>query len=324
MGSIKWVRLGWAFFCMCGSVALAAEVQDIDTPTVSEDFTTNRDAPFVQDRVDGVVLTRPNVVSDGQLLIVNVAVPEACGAPTLQWLGRIHTAYRRNEHFDVLLPVPLGSAESIQAQVQCREFVANFEIPIVPGDFPESQLRVDPKFDTKPPARVRAENRAMYKACERSHAGRLWQTAFTRPAMGIDTSPYGVRRTFNGKLESRHRGLDLDGKEGDPIVAANDGIVVLVGEDYYFTGNTVFIDHGDHLFTTYFHMLKIDVKVGQQVKKGQIIGAIGKTGRVTGPHLHFGVKIVGHYISPNDLLAYDPQRLETVSAQLLSETTGPR
>ena len=103
-------------------------------------------------------------------------------------------------------------------------------------------------------------------------------------------SPFGQRRLFNGELQSQHQGMDLDGKTGDPIYASNDGVVRLA-RNCYTSGNTVIVDHGADVFTSYFHMSAFKTKVGEMVKRGQLIGLVGRTGRVTGPHLHFAVRV---------------------------------
>ncbi len=128
---------------------------------------------------------------------------------------------------------------------------------------------------------------------------------FADPRDGAErNSLFGERRIFNGTLKSRHLGLDIDGKTGDPVRAANDGVVRLT-RDCFYSGNTVFLSHGAGIFTDYFHLSKILVKNGQTVKKGQVIGLLGRTGRVTGPHLHFATKVSGTIFDPEALLRFD-------------------
>jgi murein DD-endopeptidase MepM/ murein hydrolase activator NlpD len=114
----------------------------------------------------------------------------------------------------------------------------------------------------------------------------MWRLPFIKPTAGSVTSPFGTARVFNGRLKSRHTGLDFRGGTGAPVMSANDGVVALV-DTFYLGGKCVYVDHGAGLVTAYMHLSKQLVKVGQQVKKGQRIGLIGATGRVTGPHLHF-------------------------------------
>jgi murein DD-endopeptidase MepM/ murein hydrolase activator NlpD len=129
----------------------------------------------------------------------------------------------------------------------------------------------------------------------------LFKTGFAAPRKANITAPFGDKRMFNGKLESQHYGTDFDGKVGAPIVAANAGRVVMARENFA-SGRTVIIDHGAGLLTAYFHMSKIEVKQGQIVKRGQRLGKVGKTGRVTGPHLHFAAHVDGLYVDPETLL----------------------
>jgi murein DD-endopeptidase MepM/ murein hydrolase activator NlpD len=109
---------------------------------------------------------------------------------------------------------------------------------------------------------------------------------------------------FNGQLRSRHWGLDIDGRLGDPILAMGDGTVVMVAERYY-SGGTLVIDHGLRLFSLYFHLSEFAVKPGERVARGQLIGRVGSTGRSTGPHLHLTTKLEDRSFDPTALLEMD-------------------
>lgn len=261
----------------------------------------------------GFTLRRPEALQDGQILAIEIEPPRPCSAAEVEWLGLIVPLHRAGERWERWLPVPLGTSGERRLVVRCGKRAARFRIPVVAGEYPESKLRVDPKFTQPPPARARVEQATITEAYHRGAPEPLWSAAFLRPVAGIETSPYGVRRTFNEKLASRHHGIDYDGRTGDPVYAANDGVVVLAAPDYYYTGNAVFLDHGGGLFTVYYHLSQLDVKTGDRVQRGQKLGLLGATGRVTGPHLHFGVKLLGYYVDPREVFALRPSA-ETLQA----------
>ena len=129
-----------------------------------------------------------------------------------------------------------------------------------------------------------------------------WSGDFKKPVDAPSTPSFGMTRTLNEEATSEHRGTDFPIKEGAPVSASNSGTVVLAKELFY-EGNCVIIDHGQHFFTIYMHLSRMDVKVGDKLAKGDKLGLTGATGRVTGPHLHMGVRWNGSYIDPTKLLA---------------------
>jgi murein DD-endopeptidase MepM/ murein hydrolase activator NlpD len=178
------------------------------------------------------------------------------------------------------------------------------EVAVKAHLYPSSVIRVPPKF-VEPPKEVQARideesalKRAVFKA---SPAERFWRGSFTAPANTRYTSSFGVRRTYNGKTQSTHQGLDYSAAMGTEIRAANSGRAVIV-HDMYFEGGLVVIDHGESIFTLYMHLSEFLVKEGASVEKGQPIAKSGSSGRATGPHLHFAVQWQGSYLEPSTLL----------------------
>lgn len=129
----------------------------------------------------------------------------------------------------------------------------------------------------------------------------LFNTKFEQPLNTFITSDFGKARTYNQKVSSYHSGTDFRAKMQTPIKASNDG-VVKIAKDRYFSGNSIIIDHGFGIYTQYYHLDKINVKKGDIVKKGQIIGLSGQSGRVTGPHLHFGIMVNSKQVDPIDFI----------------------
>jgi len=181
---------------------------------------------------------------------------------------------------------------------------ASATLTIEPGQFPTRRLRVDPAFVDPPPDAV---SRILNEAdrLERLWAGtgtRLWAGPFVAPVTGRPVGRFGARSVFNGQPRAPHAGEDYAHATGTPVVAPGGGLVTLA-ESLYFTGTTIVIDHGAGLFSLVAHLSAMNVAVGDRVTTGQRIGAVGATGRVTGPHLHWSVRLGGARVNPSSLLA---------------------
>jgi len=171
--------------------------------------------------------------------------------------------------------------------------------------YPSETLSVDPSKVTPPPEAMERieQERAQAKAIYGHFTPiRYWDKPFILPIESVTTSAYGSARIYNGTLKSYHGGVDFRALAPTPVLAANDGIVVLAQERYY-SGGTIIIDHGEGLYTCYFHLSRFDVPLGAHISRGQEIGLTGASGRITGPHLHFGIMIYGVQADPLDLIA---------------------
>jgi murein DD-endopeptidase MepM/ murein hydrolase activator NlpD len=171
---------------------------------------------------------------------------------------------------------------------------------VVAGQYKTDILKVDgrrvnpDKNDSQRANREAQEVRYVYDS---GSGKRLWDGEFQLPVNNEISSRFGNRRVFNGQLKSYHNGLDFRSPKGTSVYATNSGVVRLA-KSLFYSGNAVIIDHGTGIFTIYAHLSKIEVAAGQRIEKGQLIGLTGATGRVSGPHLHWGVKINGIAVNP--------------------------
>jgi murein DD-endopeptidase MepM/ murein hydrolase activator NlpD len=165
-------------------------------------------------------------------------------------------------------------------------------------------LRVPAQYtepDAETLARIKEEQELKKESFAHFTPSRLWSGRFEPPVNSRATGEFGVRRTFNRKVQSVHQGEDFHAEIGTPVGAMNSGVVV-VAREMFFEGGLVVIDHGQGLFTLYMHLSEIKAHEGDTVTKRQIIGLSGKTGRATAPHLHVGVRWQGIYLDPSVLL----------------------
>lgn len=211
--------------------------------------------------------------------------------------------------------VPVDAEGSLVASVTLERASGKTEtvrtrvtLPKLPPPVPRT-LAVDSSFtrplDSATAARVARENLRARSVGTRAHdSPPMWTASFLRPRTSIITSEFGSGRLFNGRMTSRHLGVDFRGAVGHPVRAANRGIVALV-DNFFLAGNVVYINHGGGVVTAYFHLSKTLVATGDTVVRGQQIGHVGATGRVTGPHLHWAARYGTVTVNPLDLLALD-------------------
>ncbi len=270
-----------ALFALCTGLGFSAQAQD---RALAADVRWQPEQPAQGTLI--YVLINPHSDEPGLNVDGNMA-----GQP-------LHFDRDPSGEFRALAPIPVNATETISLNfsvaVRADTSYRRIRIPVRPTEFRSSRLSVDPRFSTPPDSalqvRIRAEGAQSVGVSIRSHdTPRLWEGDWVRPRPSPITSEYGVRRMFNGQLRSRHLGVDFDGETGDPVVAANQGRVALVG-DFYYAGNLVYLDHGRGLITIYMHMSEVNVDEGEIVERGQLIGRVGATGRVTGPHVHWAVR----------------------------------
>jgi murein DD-endopeptidase MepM/ murein hydrolase activator NlpD len=210
-----------------------------------------------------------------------------------------------------LAPIPIDGPNSLLVVVRCTlpggadSIMAR--IRTAAGNYPIERLRVAPAFGRPPDpataARIKRESeRALDVATEAHTTPRLWDGPFALPRNARITSGFGGGREYNGAITSRHMGTDFAGVTGSPVLAANRGVVRIV-DAFFYGGNVVYIDHGAGVSSAYLHLSAQLVATGDTVQRGQAIGRVGATGRVTGPHLHFIVRYGSVTVDPLSLFA---------------------
>ncbi|HEY4555252.1 MAG TPA: M23 family metallopeptidase, partial [Lysobacter sp.] len=175
-------------------------------------------------------------------------------------------------------------------------------IRILPRDWPIEQVRGVPPATVEPPAaiaeRIRREQARVTAARTRDDARTDWSTRFAWPLQGRISGRFGNQRVYNGSSGAPHSGMDIAVPRGTPVRAPAGGIVTFADPGLYLTGGTLLIDHGHGVSSNFLHLSRIDVAVGQRVEQGQVIAAVGATGRATGPHLHWGMNWFDVRIDP--------------------------
>ncbi len=242
-------------------------------------------------------------------------------APTATVAGIAFPFWRAGDAWRAIAALPVEAAPGTATIEVSAEGVPAVSAPVrveEPG-FRSKTITVAPRFVEPPPAarrRIEEDQKVFDAAWATPFAPPLFSGPFAWPIRAETSGRFGDQRVYNGKKQGVHYGLDLGGPSGAPVAAANDGRVV-VARDCYMSGRTVVLAHGPGLFTVYFHLSRIDVEPGQAVKKGERVGLLGATGRATGPHLHFGVKVNGRYVDPESVLRID-------FARFTAEPPAPR
>jgi murein DD-endopeptidase MepM/ murein hydrolase activator NlpD len=260
---------------------------------------------------DGPSLRRVGALQPGEVVRLELESPEPLAEVRARAFGRTVPFHRRDDArwwalvgLDVALP-PGDHVVEVTAFTRSGGVRSIRDVlAIEPKEFPTRNLRVAPRFVSPPPsagARIRKEGQRVAAVYRAESAEVFWSGAFVMPVKTGVVSGFGLRSVFNGKAREPHSGLDLAGPAGTPVLAPNAGRVVLAGA-LYFTGNTVIVDHGAGLYSILAHLSRIQVREGDLLAREELVGEVGATGRVTGPHLHWGVRLNGARVDPRALI----------------------
>ncbi|MDH3589649.1 MAG: peptidoglycan DD-metalloendopeptidase family protein [Gammaproteobacteria bacterium] len=231
-------------------------------------------------------------------------IPDLDGAaPTATYNGNRVLVTMAGDRCVAVVGLPLSTkpGEKILELTGLKGTRARMTFVVDKKDYETQHLTITNKRMVDPTAedlvRIGKERKRISAALEKWTEQPAVQTELMRPLAGPQSSPFGLRRFYNKQPRSPHSGMDIAADEGTPIVAAGAGTISETG-GYFFNGNTVFIDHGQGLTTMYCHMSEITVEPGQTIQQGDVIGLVGMTGRVTGPHLHWSVTLNDARIDP--------------------------
>jgi murein DD-endopeptidase MepM/ murein hydrolase activator NlpD len=233
--------------------------------------------------------------------VVTVDLGPATGkVPTARFNKKRVMVIQDSGRWQAVVGIPLSSKTGTQ-QIQLGGNKQAVKFKVSAKKYAEQRLTIKNKRKVNPNKadmkRIRSERGRINSALRHWQQQTTVDTRFTLPVKGRLSSPFGLRRFFNEQPRKPHSGIDIAAPEGTPIVAPAAGRVIENG-NFFFNGNSVFIEHGQGLVTMYCHMSRIDVKPGQRVAQGETIGAVGQTGRVTGPHLHWSVSLNDARVDP--------------------------
>ncbi|WDL75637.1 M23 family metallopeptidase [Helicobacter winghamensis] len=239
------------------------------------------------------------VVENGKTIILSTTIrnpkPIVIDKKTYSWIPHPSNLERKI----VILAIPYYSKPSVVV-------LENGErVEVVQGSYKKESIQVSPsktKPNPKNQERIKKEREEANAIYNNYSQKRLWDSTFMLPMQSKITSSYGNARVFNGEIKSYHSGTDFRAAIGTEIFASNRGKVV-IAKDRFLAGGSVVLDHGEGVFSMYYHCSAIKVKVGEIVEKGDLIAFSGATGRVSGPHLHFGILVRGVQVDPLDFIA---------------------
>ncbi len=261
-----------------------------------------------------MVVLAPAETAIGRPFLVYISSADSLEDVVISWEGKQLTleVERSGDISEamVLLGTDVGSSRpgsrniEVGALVDGRSVTVLKKITVADVEFPVQRLSLPEEMVTPPKEvleRIRREREESSRALATMSPVRKWTVPMVRPVPGAITSPYGFRRILNDKPRAPHRGVDYRAAVGDPVRAAADGLVLL-SVDHYYAGQCIYLDHGNGVVSVYMHLSDRIVQEGDHVSAGDVIGLAGRSGRGTGPHLHFGVSLQGMMVDPEPLL----------------------
>ena len=267
-------------------------------------------APAVVRGADIAVSVAARSIQPGELVVLTLTTSSSVTEVRARAFGRdLKPTRTSSTEWQILIGIDLDTKPgrydvSISTSPSEKERLTHL-LTVLPKTFATRKLTVDAAFvnpSAEQAARIKDDTARLNGAWVSSVPTSLWSGAWARPVPGAANSVFGTRSIFNGEPRSPHSGADFQGAAGTPVKAPNSGRVVLAG-DLYFTGNTVVIDHGAGLFSLFAHLRSLNVREGDMVATDALLGELGATGRVTGPHLHWAVRLDGARVDPLSLLA---------------------
>ncbi len=281
--------LRWAALA-CVLPALPVFAQD-EPPTLRLTPERVKQGGITALRIGGTAPARPRLRVGGRE--IPLAPPGSDGS-RLVWIGV--DLEQSPGPLDVILEGTLSTGRPARARAA---------LVVLDAAYPVQRLSVPRSFtelDTATLARVAREKTILDRLWETATPARFWHSPFRAPVEEpAHGTGFGLKRIINGDPRAPHTGVDFSVPAGTPVHAANAGLVALA-EEHFFGGRSLVLDHGEGLYTMYFHLQESLVQPGQRVEQGEVIGRVGSTGRATGPHLHWGVRLYGARINPDDLL----------------------
>jgi hypothetical protein len=247
----------------------------------------------------GVELPRESAVPGGVKLLRLEAPGDV--APRVEADGHRALVLRDGEGWVAVVGIPLSTpVGDMQVEVYGPSGVHPVEFTVTDKRYVTQSLKVAPgqvNLSAKDLARANRERAVLDRALEHWSAAPPEILRWSQPVPGVRSSSFGMRRVFNGEARNPHTGMDIAAATGTPVLSPAQGTVLDTG-NYFFTGNTVLIDHGEGLMSLYCHLSAIDVQPGQHVAAGTRLGAVGMTGRATGPHLHWALSLNRAWVDP--------------------------